>query len=403
MIRGGINMDDHENAENQAGQPMGNKGRLLGRILCELMAAVLSVLLMLGLFQLLLGGSDLGQSAYSVNTDIPDIFGQYLTTNLNTAVDGLIPTKRVYKLSDRDLAAPEPDQTRYGETKDPAELQWLFDESRELLDGQTTLFTPETKVRSGSKINYYLDETIFAVTWRQILDQCEYTFTEIKIAHPTQFRRYFSGGEYASGVLHTTTEMADTVNAVVASAGDYYGYRKTGVVVNNGTVYRGQAQHLDTCYIDENGDLLFTKRGEITDQESAEKFVDENDIRFSLSFGPVMLRDGEYCVPYYYAVGEIKDEFARSALCQLDKLHYVVVTANIVFASEKVPTMSQFARSLQKLGIPTAYALDGGQTATIAMNNQLMNRVSYGSQREISDIIYFATAIPEDKEQETEK
>ena len=42
-----------------------------------------------------------------------------------------------------------------------------------------------------------------------------------------------------------------------------------------------------------------------------------------------------------------------------------------------------------------AYTLDGGQTATITINDQLVNQVSYGSQRRISDIIYFATALPD--------
>ena len=59
-----------------------------------------------------------------------------------------------------------------------------------------------------------------------------------------------------------------------------------------------------------------------------------------------------------------------------------------------VPTVKQFAENLVQMGIPKAYALDGGQTAAIAMNHQLMNKVSYGSQRKISDIIYFATALP---------
>ena len=42
-----------------------------------------------------------------------------------------------------------------------------------------------------------------------------------------------------------------------------------------------------------------------------------------------------------------------------------------------------------------AYTLDGGQTATIAMNHEHINPVQYGSQRRISDIFYFATAIPD--------
>ena len=42
-----------------------------------------------------------------------------------------------------------------------------------------------------------------------------------------------------------------------------------------------------------------------------------------------------------------------------------------------------------------AYTLDGGQMATIVMNDTLVNQVSYGSQRRISDILYFATAVPD--------
>ena len=57
--------------------------------------------------------------------------------------------------------------------------------------------------------------------------------------------------------------------------------------------------------------------------------------------------------------------------------------------------VTQFARYLQEMGIPRAYALDGGQTSTIVMNDQLMNPVDYGGQRQTSDILYFATAVPD--------
>ena len=151
---------------------------------------------------------------------------------------------------------------------------------------------------------------------------------------------------------------------------------------------------MDVCYIDEEGDLLFTRRGDLDSLEELEQYVEKNNIRFSLCFGPTMLRDGELCVPLSYTLGEINEYYPRAALCQLDKLHYVVVTANMEDPNFSKPTVSIFAQELQKLGIPTAYALDGGQTATIVMNDQVINTVSYGSEREISDIIYFATAIP---------
>ena len=42
-----------------------------------------------------------------------------------------------------------------------------------------------------------------------------------------------------------------------------------------------------------------------------------------------------------------------------------------------------------------AYTLDGGQTAVITMNDRRINAVQFGYERMISDIIYFATAVPD--------
>ncbi len=310
------------------------------------------------------------------------------------------PAQQVYTLNDADIVAPRPRQECYGTAQDPADMEPVLQQAAELLDGQETLFSTDLKLREGSNITYYLDETIFAVTWKQVIDGCVYTFSEVKVAHPSQFRRFLADNRYGSGLQYTTTEMSKTVNAVVASSGDYYGYRSIGIVVDKGVVYRDRGHYLDTCYIDENGDFLFTYAGEITDQETAQKFVDDHHVRFSVSFGPVMVLDGTYCVPNDYNSGEINKGYARAALCQMDKLHYVVVAANLEDPYFAVPKVSTFGRRLQELGIPTAYALDGGQTAAIAMNDQLINCVSYGAQREISDIIYFATALPEKSEVE---
>ena len=42
-----------------------------------------------------------------------------------------------------------------------------------------------------------------------------------------------------------------------------------------------------------------------------------------------------------------------------------------------------------------AYNLDGGQTSEIVFQNEPVNHVDFGYERTVSDIIYFATAIPE--------
>jgi exopolysaccharide biosynthesis protein len=57
--------------------------------------------------------------------------------------------------------------------------------------------------------------------------------------------------------------------------------------------------------------------------------------------------------------------------------------------------MRDFADNMIEFGCQKAYALDGDQTGTIVTNDKLINRPDYGTQRTVSDMIYFATAVPD--------
>ena len=46
-------------------------------------------------------------------------------------------------------------------------------------------------------------------------------------------------------------------------------------------------------------------------------------------------------------------------------------------------------------GCEMAYALDGGQTAEVILNGKLMNRPEFGYERQVSDALCFASALPE--------
>lgn len=362
------------------------------RIFPILLCCVLTVGMLCGLL-----GTGGGQADSSLgNTKVIDTFERNLNDRLSTELGGNAPaTHAAYALRDSDIVAPQPNPEYYGTAASSAEMEGILNAAKELLDIEATLFTTETPIKEGSSIQYYLDETIFSVVWKQVVDNCVYTFSEVKVAHASQFRRFLSEGKYNSGILHTTTEMAASVNAVTASSGDYYGYRRIGIVVNDGLVYRDQGQLLDTCFVDDKGDLLFVYAREMDNKEQIQNYVDDNNIRFSICFGPVMIVDGENVVPSRYNSGEIDKNYPRAALCQMDERHYVVVAANTEAPYYRMTTVEHFAQRLAEMGVPKAYALDGGQTAAIVTNNTLINTVSYGAQREISDIIYFATAIPD--------
>ena len=293
------------------------------------------------------------------------------------------------------VACPEPDQSAYGQSSDPKELQWLLDQASDLLDGQSTLFNTDIQIFEDSLINYYFDDSILAITWKQVYGNLVYTISEIKIADPSQFRRYIADGEFDSPQYYLTSEMSAMTNAVVASSADFYRYRNLGTIVYDRQVRRMYHPFLlDVCYVDSAGDLIFSYRGEINDMQTAQNFVDENDILFGLTFGPILVDNGERCEPHSYIIGEINDRYSRAALCQYDKLHYIVVSANAEGRYSTYQTIHELAGHIASMGVQKAYTLDGGRTATIVMNDQVINKVSYGDERSISDIIYFATAIP---------
>ena len=315
-----------------------------------------------------------------------------------TTEETVPPVRKQYWIEEGTLVAPEPNQSLFGRTDDPEVMAQVLNDARWLLDGQDTYFRRDLQFyEDNSVVRYYLDDSIFAIAWQEEHDGCIYTFSEVKVSHPSQFRRHLAGGEYGSNMQYLTTEMAAEVNAVVASAGDFYRFRDFGAVVYQGEAKRVEGTYAETCYIDANGDMHFTYGGDVLKVSEVQEFVDEHDIEFSLAFGPILVDDYELVPHTWYGVGEINEEYARAALLQMDTLHYIVVTANTDGVTEHVPTVARFQEVVAATGCRHAYSLDGGQTATIVMNDELVNRPVKGQQRKISDIIYFATAVPENE------
>lgn len=326
---------------------------------------------------------------------IMDTYDMRMNNEISASLEGILAIEKVYWLRDDVLVAPEPDPACFGSTDDPSTLGWLLEAAQELLQGQELLFNTDIKLHPGTQVHYYLDETILAITWKQNYEKAVYTISEVKIAHPSQFRRFLAGGEFGSEKQYITTEMAASVNAVVASSGDFYNFRRVGVIVYDGIVQRVNARTVDTCMIDDQGNLILIPAGTIMDVDTAQAFADAHKVRFSVAFGPILIKDGVRCEPESYPLGEIKDGYARAAVCQKDELHYVLVTANGEDYYWRLPNIHTFTDFVETFGCQQAYTLDGGQTAVIVMNDKMMNLVQFGFERRISDIIYFATAIPD--------
>ncbi len=319
---------------------------------------------------------------------------------LSDALGDVLGYKKVYIIPETAAAAPEPDPDRFGDTKqgyDGLEAAISQAAADGLVSASDLLWGHNKYGAIADSVEYYQDSTILTIAWKQRIKGDMYNLCEVVIAHPSQFRRMLAGGEVGSGTLTTASVMADRANAVAAINGDYYSYRKRGVVVWDGSIYRNNPTHMDTCFIDENGDMLLMYWEDTPDDAGLAEYIEEHGISFSLSFGPILVYDGEMRMRLYeryYHTGQPEDNYARVAFGQLGKLHYLIATVDGGVEGEDGTTVEQVAKIMDEFGCQQAYCLDGGQTATLVFNNRIFNRVGYGNERDISDIIYFGSAMP---------
>lgn len=304
-----------------------------------------------------------------------------------------------FKIDEQALKAPAPKQSGFGSTDDPAVIEALLEteDAKRLIGNEKLVWSADIERIPDTPIRYYLDETLLTIVWQEEAAKGVGTFAEVFTADGSQLRRKIAGDEYQSLDFKTTSQFAQDTNAVLALGGDFYHHdRACGIVVYQRQIYRFEPDTCDTCFITADGDMLFAYRGQFQTQEQAQKFVDDNDVLFSLCFGPVLIDGGQDVTPDMYRWGEVNEEYARSAIGMFGKGHYLTMNENCQLPNYYyLATLRAAADEMLARGCEKAYALDGGQTATTAFGGALVNPVQFGWEKPISDIIYFASALPE--------
>lgn len=319
----------------------------------------------------------------------------YMNNAASNALGDLSYIRKLYTIEESATVAPLPNPGAFGRTSNPADIQAVIDAASELLDGQNTAWNPNANFFPGSEIRYYLDDTILVIAWKEIIADKVCTCAEVKIAHGSQLRRKLSGDSYGSSIQTKASDMAVQVNSVVAINGDFYAFRDLGITGYQRKIYRCVPENVDSCFFTADGDMLFSYAGQLKTKEEAQAFMDENNCTFAVAFGPVLIDNGELIRTTSYPIGEIHDTYSRAAIGTLDELHYMLMNINYDQGYTETSTIQQLGDFMYNKGCKKAYTLDGGQTSVMVMQGETVNKVDWGIEREMSDIIYFATAIPE--------
>lgn len=312
-------------------------------------------------------------------------------------VDSLPLIYKHYTIPVEELAAPKPDPDRFGSTDDPAVVEAVIEKAAHLVGDRKISWNRDIVLTPGSEIQYYYDETILALTWKESRDGCLVTFGEVIIRDGSQIRRVLADDEYRSFNWETPTQMSQRTNAVLGMTGDFYMFRQVGIVAYQGEVYRTDTSSLAHAFFTNSGEMLLTKGHEVS-QGNAVRFVEENDVNFSLAFGPVLIENYELLPHPPYILGEFNDNYPRAAIGEVDPLHFIVMTAGRAEGTDdRTITLGEAAQLISEKNVHKAYNLDGGRTANMTFNGVLTTDPAFVMERTMSDMFYFASAVPEDE------
>lgn len=214
---------------------------------------------------------------------------------------------------------------------------------------------------------------------------------EVSAGSASYLKTAFAQGSYGKNVTATTSDIADSVDAILAINGDYYGAREKGYVIRNGKIYRSTASDdAEDLVIYEDGSFGIINESEIT----AEQLLAKGAVQ-TLSFGPALIENGKVSVDSDDEVGRAMASNPRTAIgIKSDGTYLFVVSDGRTDESEGL-SLLELAQFMQRLGAETAYNLDGGGSSTMVFNGSVVNTPTgggigngSGSERKVSDIVY---------------
>ena len=234
--------------------------------------------------------------------------------------------------------------------------------------------------------NSYSDEHI-----RIEIREYEYEDTviyaaDVQIDDLSYLYSVFADNAYGKNVKAQTSEMAEENNAILAINGDYYGARNSGYVIRNGVLYRQSSSGSEVPALMSDGSFRIVSDEEV----SASALLEEGALQV-WSFGPGLIQNGMITVDENDEVGKAKASNPRTAICEIEPLHYLFVVSDGRTEESEGLSLCELASFLETLDVKYAYNLDGGGSSTMVFMNEIINNPTTSgrntSERSVSDAV----------------
>lgn len=249
-----------------------------------------------------------------------------------------------------------------------------------------------TSLKSNKEIvsnsNTYSDDNINITLKEYYENNTKIYVADVKINDSSLLKTAFAKSSYGKNITEKTSTIANSVNAILAINGDYYGVQERGYVLKNVVIYRDTpVNNKEDLVIYKDGSFEIIKENEISLEELLSKGAYN-----VLSFGPALVEDSNISVSKNQEVGKAMASNPRTAIGIISDNHYVFVVSDGRTSESEGLSLYELADFMKKIGCTTAYNLDGGGSSTMYFNGEIINNPTTNgkriNERSISDIVY---------------
>lgn len=246
----------------------------------------------------------------------------------------------------------------------------------------------DDKNDSGTRLGSYSEDGVTVTVKQYRIEDTEVYVADITLSSLASLRTAFAESTYGRNIKESTSEIARKHDAILAINGDFYGARVDGYVVRDSVIYRDKpGRYEDGLAIMKDGTFRIFQDVDI----SAEELVADG-ARDVFAFGPGLLEDGKLLVDRNSEVMYSMSSNPRTAIAVIEPLHYLFVVSDGRTKESEGLSLYALASFLQSLGADTAYNLDGGGSATMVFQGEVINKPTHNGktieEREVSDIVY---------------
>lgn len=175
-------------------------------------------------------------------------------------------------------------------------------------------------------------------------------------------------------------------NALFGVSGDFVSIREDGVVIRNGELLQN-SKYTDLFVLYVDGTMVVYGPQDKTIEE-----LTDGSVWQTWCFGPNLLDENGQAMEINHKLGR---KNPRCAIGYYEPGHYafVIVDGRQKYYSEGL-SLTELSTFMAGLGCKVAYNLDGGQTAQMVLEDNLVNMPANGGRR-VGDIIYLERTEPQ--------